>query len=336
MALHAGEIWLLWDDAAQLGMDAHVIALADALRVQGIYVRILCLGKATLLLQAQAVSRGIALTCIAADALALRRTAAAGRPRLMHTHGARAGIVGRLVGLLLDIPVVSTLESERDDRRPAGVVALVDRLSRRLSRGLIAVHEPFGSQPPNRARLISPFVDLGRRPAWLPRVVAQIARPDRGQCLESFCRLSAMLPPMEFALYCTETEQTLHGTEQAQVRLVDVYGSPVIPWAEIGLLCLTTGDATDYAHALQAMAHGVPVIAFALGPMQRLVADGENGWLVRSGNLAAMAHRISFWEAQGDDARRLVSDQARRAIAERFSPQTALAEVLGVYASAGA
>jgi glycosyltransferase involved in cell wall biosynthesis len=84
------------------------------------------------------------------------------------------------------------------------------------------------------------------------------------------------------------------------------------------------------------MAHGVPVIAFAQGPLQQLVADGKNGWLVRSGNLAAMAHRINFWEAQGDDVRRLMSDQARRAIAERFSPQTAMAEVLSVYASAGA
>ncbi len=114
MALHAGEIWLLWDDAAQLGMDAHVIALADALRVQGIYARILCLGKATLLLRDQAASRGIALTCIAADALALWRTATAARPRLMHTHGARASTLGRLTGLLLGIPVVSTLQSERD------------------------------------------------------------------------------------------------------------------------------------------------------------------------------------------------------------------------------
>ncbi len=87
-----------------------------------------------------------------------------------------------------------------------------------------------------------------------------------------------MLPPMEFAIYCTETEQTVCAAEQAQVRLVDVSGSGVIPWAEIGLLCLTTGDATDYAHALQAMAHGVPVIAFALGPVQRLVADGRK-WL---------------------------------------------------------
>lgn len=336
MALHAGEIWLLWDDAAQLGMDAHVIALADALRVQGIYVRILCLGKATLLLQDQAVSRGIALACIAGDALALRRTAAAGRPRLMHTHGARAGIVGRLVGLLLDIPVVSTLESVRDDRRPAGVVALVDRLSRRLSRGLIALHEPFGEQPPNGARLINPFVPLGSRPARLPRVVAQIARPGQERGLGSFCLLSTMVPPMEFAVYRSEADSPVCAAENAQVRLVDVSASGVIPWAEIGLLCLTAGDATDYAHALQAMAHGVPVVAFALGPVKQLVADGENGWLVRSGNLAAMAHRISFWEAQGDEARRLLSDQARRAIAGRFSPQTALAEVLGVYASAGA
>jgi len=334
MALQAGEIWLLWDDAAQLGMDAHVVSLADALRVRGIYARILCLGKTTLLLRDQATSRGIALNCIAADALALWRTAMTARPRLMHTHGARASTLGRLTGVLLGILVVSTLEAERD-RRAAGLYSLFDRLSRRLSRGLIALHEPFGARPPSRARLINPFVALGRRPARLSRVVAQIARPDRGRCLESFCRLAALVPPMEFAIYCTETEQPVCAAEQAQVRLVDVSGSGVIPWAEIGLLCLTTGDATDYAHALQAMAHGVPVIAFALGPVQGLVADGESGWLVSSGNLAAMAHRINCWEVQGDEARRLVSDQARRAIAERFSSQTVLAAVLGVYASAG-
>jgi hypothetical protein len=288
-----------------------------------------------LLLRDQAASRGIALNCIGDDALALWRTAITAQPRLIHTHGARASTLGRITGVLLGIPVVSTLESEHD-RRPALLYGLFDRLSRRLSGGLIALHEPFGERPPSRARPIKPFVALGKRPAELPRVVAQIARPGRGRCLESFCRLSAMVPPMEFAIYCAETEQPVCTAEQAQVRLVDVSDSGVIPWAEIGLLCLTTGDATDYKHALQAMAHGVPVIAFALGPVQRLVADGETGWLVSAGNLAAMAHRINCWEAQGDEARRMLSDQARRAIAERFSSQTALAEVLGVYASAGA
>ena len=253
----------------------------------------------------------------------------------MHTHGARASLLGRLIGLLLGIPVVSTLSARRD-RTHRGLYGLADRLSRRLSHGLIALREPFGEQPPSRARLIDPFVPLGQRPSRLPRVVAQIARPGRGRCLESFCHLSVMVPPMAFAISCSETERPVCTTGQAQVRLIGVSGRDGIPWAEIGLLCLTTGDAIDYAHAVQAMAHGVPVIAFAQGPLQHLVVDGETGWLVRSGNLAAMAHRINFWEAQDDDARRLLSDQARRAIAACYSPQTALAEVLGVYASAGA
>ena len=46
--------------------------------------------------------------------------------------------------------------------------------------------------------------------------------------------------------------------------------------------------------ALEAMAHGVPVIASDIGGLGELIEDGNGGWLVRPGDPAALARAITY------------------------------------------
>ncbi|MGB5834364.1 MAG: glycosyltransferase [Thiohalocapsa sp.] len=336
MSFRAGEIWLLWDDTAPFGMDAHVISLAHALRVHGVYVRVVCLGSMTQHLRHLGRRQGMVLTSIPARAAALLDAASVAKPRLMHTHGARTGILARLVGLRLHVPVVSTLQPERDANWRSALYAIADRLTRRLSKGLIALREPVDGPSPARAQQMRPFVQLGERPARLPTVVAQIMTARSARRPQPFHHLLAMVPPIDFVVYRIASRESLYSVDCPGVRLIDIRAGALVPWGEIGLLCLMAGDAPDYANALQAMANGVPVVACAAGALGQSVIDGENGWLVRPGNLATMAHRISTWDAMDDAERRALSDRARRSIAERYSAQSALPDLLDAYTRAGA
>lgn len=46
--------------------------------------------------------------------------------------------------------------------------------------------------------------------------------------------------------------------------------------------------------ALEAMAHGVPVIASDIGGLKELVEDGNGGWLARPGDPSGLARAIAY------------------------------------------
>jgi hypothetical protein len=336
MSLHAGEIWVLWDESAAIGMDLHVISLADALRLHGRHPRILCLGAPTPALRQMAARQAMMLSAIPPRFSALRRRVRAGPPRLMHTHGPRAAVLGRLVGLATGVPVVSTLQAGCDgaSRLSAGVVA--ERLSRGLARDLLALQSPADRGPPGAARQLHPFLLLGPRPGRLALRVALIAGPGQRAHIDTFCRLSAMVEPSQFAVYRMGAPEVTCTGRYSPPQTVDLDRGALLPWHEIGLLCLLAGDAADLEYALQAMAHGVAVAGYADGPVCGALGEGGQDWLVAPGNLAALARRINAWLRLDDADRRALSDRVRRFIAERYSPQTALPLVLGTYADAGA
>jgi glycosyltransferase involved in cell wall biosynthesis len=61
--------------------------------------------------------------------------------------------------------------------------------------------------------------------------------------------------------------------------------------------------------AIEAMAHGVPVIASDTGGLPEIIESGNGGWLVPAGDPAALAQAITAAASDRD----LLRDQGRRA-----------------------
>lgn len=86
---------------------------------------------------------------------------------------------------------------------------------------------------------------------------------------------------------------------------------------------------------LQAMAHGVPVVATATGGILSLIKDGETGCLVPMGDAAALASRIL--ELLGTPALSYrIGQAAQNAAVENYSLAEMMASTLNMYAEAGA
>ena len=84
---------------------------------------------------------------------------------------------------------------------------------------------------------------------------------------------------------------------------------------------------------LEAMAHGVPVVASAVGGLLDLVTDGETGLVVPPGDVAAL--RSALERLLGDpELRRRLGGAARQQARERFSWEVATDALLEMYEEA--
>jgi glycosyltransferase involved in cell wall biosynthesis len=85
---------------------------------------------------------------------------------------------------------------------------------------------------------------------------------------------------------------------------------------------------------LEAMAHGRPVVASAVGGIPELVEDGVTGFLVPAGDVRAL--RAALDRLLADPVlRRRLGREARRRVAQRCSRDRVVAATMDVYAARG-
>jgi glycosyltransferase involved in cell wall biosynthesis len=107
------------------------------------------------------------------------------------------------------------------------------------------------------------------------------------------------------------------------------------------VVCVPSVDVTCYGRrveisellglaAIESMASGTPVIASRLGGLAEVIQDGETGFLVEPGNVAALRDRIAAVLADRRLARRL-GDNARGLALERFTWQACAQRCLASY-----
>jgi hypothetical protein len=327
------DTWLLWDDGFTPAMQSLLVWLGQALRTRGLHPRIVCVTPPPASLRRMAADCNVPIVDGCSSLKSLRKLAANARPGLIHTFGRRAALLGRLTGLALDIPVVSTLQQSASGRDCSALALVADRITLGLSRGLIALRGAAERQWPERARVIDRFAPLAPRPTALPKTIVFMSQTGQAEQAKLLYRLANMLPPMQFAIQYDADPKDPRLLEDGVPNCRILSNEPV-PWTELGLLVVTGHDDWDLQRALEAMAHGLPVIALSGGCWLDMIESGVNGWLIPRGNLASLARQLDKWDTMADADRRCLSDGARQTVAARFSPDTAVTDVLEVYAQA--
>lgn len=259
-------------------------------------------------------------------------------PGLLHTHGYKAGILGRLGARFSGVPVVSTFHA---GERAPGMVGLYQAIDEQTSflGTRLAVSRDIALNLPGASTLIRNFVTPAEspRPEPLEPVFLFAGRlsPEKGPDL--FLKLAQMRSEAG--------DWRLLGDGPMREELVLSLSSPAVmegfamnitPWLEkTTALVMTSRKEGLPMAALEAMGLGVPVIAPAIGALPGLIRDGVNGFLYTAGDMDAAAQCLDRLTALPRDRRQAMSEDAIATIRARYSPKTALPAIMQAYLDAG-
>jgi glycosyltransferase involved in cell wall biosynthesis len=277
---------------------------------------------------------------------------------IVHTHSTEAGIIGRFAAALADVPaIVHTVHGVpfADDR--SGLlnrfVLSCERraapIPDRIVTNADAITEEYldrGIGRPEQYRTIYSGIDLDRfagaepasdLPGERPRAVMigrladgkgfdvlldAVSRLDRGSF--SVCLVGD--GPQYDALDAEISSRGLGGTVSLLGYRSDV---PEILAASDVLVLPSYREGTPRV-ITEAMASGLPVVATDIAGIPEQVVHGETGYLVPTGDPAAVADRLG--ELLGDEERRHRMGANGRERAERFSVTRMLRDLDDLYA----
>nr|WP_294527607.1 glycosyltransferase family 4 protein [uncultured Rhodopila sp.] len=329
------EICLLLDSRGMGGIESHVAELATGLREAGESVCVLFLqDHGPHPLRSRLDAEGIAWEVLDGGVRPLiARLTGTRRPALLHTHGYKANLLGRLAGLLTGVPVVASYHA---GEKPPGMLAWYDRADRWTSflGARIAVSRPILARLPFGGKLIPNFVSVPavQTPRTPREVVAFVGRMSMEKGPDLFCVLAAAAPGPEYVAYgggpMLHALQAIHGEH---VMFHGARDGMDGAWSGIGLLAVTSRAEGLPLAVLEAMANGVPVAGFAVGALPEVIEDGVNGFLVPAGDLEALAERVNRWHSMDAAARSAMSRAAHGTVNRRFGRTAGVEAIRACY-----
>ncbi len=264
-----------------------------------------------------------------AAVLRLRRIFERSRPRIVHTHSSKAGILGRLAARWARVPVVVHtvhgwgFHGSTPPARRAAYVA-VERLVARWTARLVVVSERdrtagLGDRigTPGQYTLIRSGVDLAPfREARRHRAAirASLGLPPTAPVIGAVTRLAAQKDPTTLVRAAGAVLRDLAGAHLVIVGDGPLRGECERLVAALGIAprVRLTGIRRDVAALMgafdvlaltslweglprvipQAMAAGVPIVASAVDGVTEVIEDGRTGLLVPPGNPDVLAGRL--------------------------------------------
>ena len=332
-------IWILVDSSTLGGIERHVATLAEALRRVPLSAEIVLLaahGNNPWLQQLDA-SR-LPYRVLDGSLPGLMSALRAARPQLLHTHGYKANIMGRLSARALGIPVVATFHAGERGAFPVSAYQLLDEYSSILG-GRICVSEAIRQQLPYRAAVTDNFMVAPDQPPpdALPRRIGFVGRLSIEKAPDLFCQLARRCQgPEEWHIWGDGPMRV--GLERefgAHVRFHGLVTDLSAAWSSLGLLIMPSRAEGLPMAALESLAAGVPIVASAVGGLPSVVHNGRSGWLFGSGDLAAAAQRIESWRALSPDGQAQLRRTCWEFVKSNFSEARQLPKILDAYRAAG-
>ena len=256
------------------------------------------------------------------------------RPLLLHTHGYKAGIFGRLAAVLNKTPVVSTFHNGDPGEGMVRFYTLLDQLTSVVSQNIV-VSDDIAKRHIRAPQTINNFVQVPAHPRSSGQAIAFVGRLSYEKGPDLFLQLARHQPLLPFRLYGSgPMAEHLEKQPADNVQFMGQVPSMEPHWREIGLLCITSRYEGLPMVALEAMAHGVPVLSFPLGGLPDLITQGFNGWISPAGDLKAMSNLLQFWFSLPEAVKWQLNEASVATISNRYSSQAILPQILAIYQKA--
>ena len=276
------------------------------------------------------------------------------RPDLIALHSAKASVLGRLAARSLGIPTILTAHgwtfTPGFPRIPGMVYRNIERLVGPLTRKIIAVSE-FDRRLALEAGIVGadrivtvhngiPDVPLHLRaePARTPARLVMVARFSPQKDHQTLLQALAGLQHLDWELDLIGDGPLIDRVKSLALSLklggrirflgqrMDV--ESLLAQSQISILA-TNWEGFPLS-ILESMRAGLPVIASSVGGVEEAILDGETGYLVPRGDVAALRDRIRAL-VESPDLRLRMGKLARVRYEQHFSLETAVRKTLDVY-----
>ena len=343
-------VWQIVDSSNIGGIEKHMAVLTESLRHHGIDARIILLkdhGRSPWIDQLAAA--GLTARHLDGTVRGLCRAMKADQPTLVHTHGYKAGILGRLSARLLSIPSVSTFHMGETPNWPVSLYATLDNATSFLS-SRIAVSDVIRTKLPFRSTVIPNYIPMPREmPAFAepPLRLGFVGRLSHEKAPDYFCQLAERFTKSNDTRPNTgrSIEWHVFGDGPMRESLEAQHGKWVTfhgmitdmadAWKSIGLCIMPSrGEGLPLA-SIEALSAGVPVIASNVGDLNKVVVDGTSGWLVEAHDLDGFSAAIKCWLEMSDIQRKTLRCTAWQHASTHFSERSSLPELFKIYAKFG-
>lgn len=266
---------------------------------------------------------------------------------LIHTHGSRANLLGRLAGRWLNIPVVSTVHSSlrQDYLSPrAALLALgLDRLTLPFASGVITVSEALAHEVASRGGENIRTIYNGIQP--LPHFEEPLFRenlrhtfrqkweiPDDALVLGSIARLHPtkgltylIRAAKQLQVHFPKVHVLIVGEGPQRSELEAEFKTTGLPYSLVGFLpdayqVLPTMDLFVLPSVsegmglvlLEAMQARIPIVASHVGGIPEVIRDGEDGLLIPPMNPEALAESCTRILQNSELSARITESGAKR------------------------
>lgn len=332
-------VWLLVDSSGVGGIERHVATLAQGLLRLGQRAEVvLWENHGPNPWHDQLRDAGVPTRFLDGTLPGLLRALRSERPQILHTHGYKAGILGRLAAVLARIPTVSTFHSGEIPPYPLRAYFALDAWTSLVGHR-ISVSEMIQRRLPYRSTLIpnylvpdaiAPTKQLGTRVGFVGRLSHEKA-PD------AFCELAARSRPgLEWHVWGDGVMRAdLEARYGSHVRFHGVVSDVRPVWASLGLLVMPSRYEGLPLAALEALSMGVPVLATRVGGVPTVVLPGRTGWLIEVGDIEGALAAVEAWRNLSPEAAVSMGRACWQHVAENFSEARHLPRILEVYADAG-
>jgi glycosyltransferase involved in cell wall biosynthesis len=340
------------------GAERHIINLAGALNPETVEVTVCCLFSEPFMgIAAQAGINAFNVTMKnRLDLSVVGKLASIIHQNnfdIVHTHGVRANLLGRIAARLINRkPVITTVHSLLERDYPGFLRRQVNKFAEWATRGwtdhFITVSQGLkeklvaGGIPDGKITVIyngiaieefSPSAEPGAGRAMLgygPGVplVGIVARlhPVKGHqyFLEAAKIVLEQHPEVRFVVAGDGPQRPVLEEMAGQLEITEQvfftgFVSEVRPlMADLDLLVISSLWEGFGLTAVEAMALGVPVVSTEAGGLPEVVLHGETGLLVPPANSAALAKAI-IWMLEHPEAAKEMAKKANQAVCEKFT-----------------
>lgn len=254
---------------------------------------------------------------------------------VLHTHGYKAGIWGRIFGTILNLKVISTYHAGELGTGKVLLYNVLDWYSAFLCTP-ITVSEEIARRLFVKSTTMKNFVPIPNEMRYSDsNIVAFVGRLSSEKGPDIFCQLPQRVETGVFHVYGDGPLRVeLEKHDGKKIKFFGQVDNVNEIWSDVSLLCMPSRFEGLPMAALEAMSYGIPVVAFNVGNLDKLIVNDLNGWLIEVNDVEAMAVAIRRFFSLSENEKRRMRDYSKKNIEENYSSKAVVKDLVRIYKGA--